>query len=263
MTLPTPSPAFAWNREAWGDALRCRPLAAVADHVFTSKQLRLRPFESRHDEWAAAVHAVGGSLADLRRIRQVHGASVHRDRHGAPGAPPPAADAIVSNVAGRVLAVQVADCLPMLLADRRTGTAAAIHAGWRGTAARVTGQTIATLEREFGVRSGDLIVALGPAIGACCYQVGDELIEAFRSAGATAREIGRWFARQADGSLRLDIWTANVDQLVESGVAADRVHLAGLCTQSHASVFDSYRAEGAAAGRMAALVRVPHALLNP
>jgi polyphenol oxidase len=264
MKLPSTHPAFHWSRETWGAALRCAPLGQVAQHLFTTKQLPLRPFERQSTTWAAAVHAVGGCVDDLMRIKQVHGRTVRVLRRGdrpAPG-PPPEADAIVSDNPGDVLAVQVADCVPLLLADARTGAAGAVHAGWRGSAARLTSTVIDTLAREYGVRPADLVVAVGPSIGACCYEVGADLIDRFREAGATRTQLARWFTRTSAGSLRLDLWTVNRDQLLEAGVTRDRIYLSSLCTETHATLFDSYRAEGPNAGRMAALIRVPRATEN-
>ena len=154
-------------------------------------------------------------------------------------------------------AVQVADCVPVLMADRRTGVAAAVHAGWRGTSAGITRAAVEALAREFSTEPRDLTVAIGPSIGACCYEVGDELLDEFRRDGAGDDELSRWFHRAQNGRLQLDLWTANREQLVRAGVSPDRIFLARLCTQTHAGVFDSYRAAGAAAGRMAALIRVP------
>ena len=257
MTLPLPDPAVRWSHETWGAALRCDAIEPVAQHLFTTKQLRLRPFERQSEPWTAAVAAAGGALTDLRRITQVHGGTVRVTGPGDAVIGAPAADAIVSNTPGQVLAVQVADCVPILLADPRTGAVGAVHAGWRGSAARIGPGAVQALAREFGVRPADLLVAVGPSIGPCCYQVGRDVIDAFRHAGAGDAQLARWFSDTATGSLRLDLWTVNRDQLVEAGVAPDRIYLSRLCTQTHATVFDSYRVEGPNAGRMAALIRVP------
>jgi YfiH family protein len=151
----------------------------------------------------------------------------------------------------------VADCVPLLLADPRTGAAAAVHAGWRGCAAGIATATVQTLAAEFGVRAIDLVAAVGPSIGACCYEVGPELLDAFRQSGATDAQLSRWFTRTERGSLRLDLWAVNRDQLIDAGIPAAQIHLSNLCTLTHASIFDSYRAQGPNAGRMAALIRVP------
>ena len=90
-----------------------------------------------------------------------------------------------------------------------------------------------------------------------------ELIDAFRSGGATEEQLAHWFTRTASGDLRLDLWTVNRDQLLAAGVPADRIFTARLCTQTNAETFDSYRAAGPNAGRMAALIAVPRAAGRP
>jgi hypothetical protein len=258
MMLTTQS-AFHWRDETWGRALRCRPLGEIAQHLFTTRQLELR--HAGESAWAQLAASVGAPPNALMRVKQVHGRQVRVVEAGAldpeAAAARPEADAIVSNAADYVLVVQVADCVPLLMADARRGAAGAVHAGWRGTAASVTRAAVETMTREFGTAPGDLTVAIGPSIGTCCYTVGVELIDAFRSGGASKQQIARWFSHTASGDLRLDLWTANRDQLLAAGVADHRIFTAGLCTQTHADVFDSYRAAGANAGRMAAIIKVP------
>jgi YfiH family protein len=236
--------------------------------VFTTRQLQLRIFDPASRSaaqavdtaWAQAAASVGADAGALMRVKQVHGRGVRVLAKGTGAADArarPEADALVSNDAGLVLVVQVADCVPLLMADRRRGVAAAAHAGWRGTAAGVARAAVDAMTREFGTDPADLVVAIGPSIGACCYTVGAELIDAFRRAGATEDQLSRWFSRAANGDVRLDLWSANREQVVAAGVASGRVFTAGLCTQTHADIFDSFRAAGANAGRMAALIRVP------
>jgi YfiH family protein len=264
LTLPPVDAAFRWSDETWGAALRCCALEDVAEHLFTTRQLELRPSPDgspAHAAWEQAAAAVGGHADRLMRIKQVHGRTVRVVRAGAIApndiAARPEGDAQISNAPDIVLAVQVADCVPLLMADRRSGAAAAVHAGWRGTSAGITRAAVEAMAREFGTDPRDLTVAIGPSIGECCYEVGDELVDAFRRDGATEAELARWFHRSANGRLRLDLWAANRDQLLATGVLDDRTFVARLCTQTHATVFDSYRAAGAAAGRMAAVIRTP------
>jgi hypothetical protein len=268
---PTPERAFHWSEEPWGRALRCGPLGEAAQHLFTTRQLQLRATNTSaatspaavDAAWAQAAASVGARPDALMRVKQVHGRGVRIIKKGAAEARDPdarpEADAIVSNDPGLVLVVQVADCVPLLMADRTGGAAAAVHAGWRGTAAGVARAAIELMVGELGTRPADLIVAIGPSIGACCYTVGAELIDAFRGAGATEAQLARWFSRAANGDLRLDLWTANRDQLLAAGVAEERIFSSRLCTQTCSDTFDSYRAAGANAGRMAALVKVPRA----
>jgi YfiH family protein len=263
MTLPTPDPAFHWSAEAWGHALRCRPLAAIAQHAFTTRQLQLRSGGPRAnpDRWTQAVATVGASLEQLIRVRQVHAAGVRVLKDGETGpaeaAAVPDGDAIVANATGYVLSVQVADCVPILMASAKDGVAAAVHAGWRGTCAGVARAAVESIRQAFDVRPSDLTVAIGPSIGVCCYEVGQSVADAFAAAGARDQQLARWFTAGGQGALRLDLWAANRDQLVAAGVREDRIHLSGLCTQTHSAVFESYRVDGQNAGRMLALVAVP------
>ena len=266
MNLPPPDPAFRWSAEPWGYALRCRALESVAQHAFTTKQLKLRhrppaPADDTLLAWTQAAASVGAGLDQVMRVKQVHGRTVRVLRRGEVGAldaqQRPEADALVSNQPDLVLVVQTADCVPLLIADRARGAAAAVHAGWRGTCAGIAPAVVETMSREFGSRPADLVVAMGPSIGLCCYQVGAELEAAFRHSGAADDRLTQWFTRDDAGALRLDLWTANTDQLVAAGVPRDQIYLSRLCTQTHADILDSYRVEKDAAGRSAALIRVP------
>lgn len=267
MTLPQADPAFRWTSETWGAALRCGPLDPLTQHLFTSRQLQLRGGpEVQPREWAAASSSVGAPLDRVMRVRQVHGREVRVLRRGAVAAAAererPDGDALISDEPGLVLTVLVADCVPVLLFDQGRGAVAAVHAGWRGTCARVVHATIDAMRRELGTRPGDLVAAIGPSIRPCCYDVGEELIDAFRGEGHAEADIATWFQRipRADGagtSLRLDVARSNRDQLQQAGVPASVIFDSGLCTKTHRETFDSYRADGDAAGRMAAMIVVP------
>ena len=256
MTGPVPDPAFHWTVEPWGRALRCSPLETIAQHAFTSKQLKLPDA----DGWTAAAASVGGTAIQVRRVKQVHGNVARVLTRGETGATDgeakPDGDAVVSNVAGLLLAVMVADCVPIIVADRTSGAAGAIHAGWRGTSARVGPAALDSMRRHFGTEPSDLTVAIGPSIGPDDYEVGEALIEAFQQAGHAAGDLARWFRRR-DSRLLLDLWAANRDQLIDAGVRADRIFTCGLSTLAHPDVFDSFRSAGERAGRMAAIVAVP------
>jgi YfiH family protein len=256
MTLPPVPDDFHWTAEPWGAALRCRPLSALAPHLFTTRQL---PLTAAADEqqMAAAVNASSVVL-----LTQVHGAEVVVIREGAPlpGARPEA-DGLVSNRAGVAVAVKAADCVPLLFADRATGAVAAVHAGWRGTAARVAVAAVEALGREFGTRPADLVVAIGPSIGPCCYEVGTELVDAFAAAGHERYLIDRWFLAPPPprGSrewpkLRLDVALSNRDQLILAGVPDAQIYSAALCTAMHLDVLTSYRMEKGNAGRIAGVI---------
>ena len=159
--------------------------------------------------------------------------------------------------------MRVADCVPLLLADSRTGVVAVVHAGWRGTAAGAAQAAVHALAREFGTKPEDLVAAIGPSIGACCYEVGTELVDAFAAAGHPRHLIDRWFLapppRRGSSErpkLRLDVGGANRDQLILAGVPEESIYACGLCTAMHLDVLTSYRAEKEKAGRIAAVIRV-------
>jgi polyphenol oxidase len=258
MTLPDVPDSFRWTQEAWGAGLRCVSLERWAPHLFTTRQLALT---SAGDERAAAL-AVGADR--LVMLTQVHGKEVvavddpahlpERTRSG---------DALTTNQSGVAIAVRAADCVPLLIADRVTLAVAAVHAGWRGTAAGVSVAAVKTMGQQFGSRPQDLIVAIGPSIGACCYEVGSELVDGFAAAGHERYLIDRWFIAKPEprGSkerprLHLDLAAANRDQLILAGVPEGEIHASGLCTAMHLDVLTSYRAERAQAGRIAGVIAV-------
>ena len=272
----SPTDGFRWITCRWGRALQSTALVEVADHLFTTRQLRLRGPRER-DEWAAVADALGVEPSKLLRPRQVHGRGVLSHRRGetipAWDGDGPDADIIATDDPVVAICVQVADCIPMLLADRRTGAVAAAHAGWRGCVARVAEAAVGAMVRLFGARPADLVVAFGPSIGACCYEVGPEVREAFLAGGFDSDSVGRWFVpggppsgakasgtREADDGfggdrLHLDLWTATRDQLAAIGVVADHIHLSRLCTVDHLDTFFSYRAEGPGTGRIVGAIR--------
>ena len=256
MELPAPDPAFSWSSEPWGHALRCARLDPVAQHLFTSKQLGLPDAGA----WTAALESVSATADRLMRVKQVHGNAVRilrRDQIPADAArQQPDGDSIISNEPGQALAVMVADCVPILLVDRRGGAAGAIHAGWRGTCARIASTAVDSMHREFGTNPADLAAAIGPSAGPDDYEVGESLVEAFREAGHRPEAIDRWFIR-TQARPHLNLWAANRDQLIAAGVASDRIWTSGLSTVSNPAVFSSYRVDGERAGRMAAVIVVP------
>ena len=147
-------------------------------------------------------------------------------------------DALTTGTAGVLLGVKTADCVPVLLTDRRRGACAAVHAGWRGTLAGIVPRALDALREEFGTSARDVRAAIGPAARACCYEVGHEVIEAFRAKFAYADSL---FAPAREGHALADIQKANRAQLLEAGVAAERVHTLPLCTICRPDLFFSYR----------------------
>jgi len=275
--VPLPD-AFEWTRYPWGPAIRCRPLAASADHCFTTREPVLGPGPlTPGDGWHRVAFSMGLPARSIVRLRQVHGTrvvSLGRDR----AFPPDASDWDVADIAatddpGLALAVKVADCLPVLLADARSGAVAAVHAGWRGTAAGAVQAAVEALQTSFGAKPADIVAAIGPGIGPCCYRVGGDVRAAFEAAGPWAPWLDAWFdpaptARARHGvpgtdpaangngpALLLDTWAANADQLGDAGVPAAQIHVSRACTSCYRDTFHSFRVDGERAGRMIGIIR--------
>lgn len=207
-------------------------------------------------EWAAVAGFMGVEPGALRLIRQVHGASVAVARRGCASRWEAAeADVAISDDPEVAIAVRVADCAPILLADRRRAVVGAAHAGWRGTARSVASEAVAAMQREFGCEPADLSAAIGPCLGPCCGEVGPDVVQAFEEAGHPASALARWFSPGPRNRPMLDMWTANADQLAAAGVPRESIHVAELCTRTHAAIMHSYRVSGAAAGRMVGAIR--------
>lgn len=162
-------------------------------------------------------------------------------------------DALVTNVPRTLLGVKTADCVPIILADARTGACAAVHAGWRGTLASILSRAIERMATEYGTRPSDLRAAIGPAALGCCYEVGAEVIDAFRKNFPQADDL---FTPTRTGHALVDLQRANREQLIEVGVEPDRIHTAPLCTMCRTDLFFSYRREKSLHGRTGRLMSV-------
>jgi YfiH family protein len=250
LTLPEVPAGFYWTEQSWGAALRCRALDPIAQHLFTTRQLAL-PSDGA---WRALADALDAPDDRIVWLNQVHGRDVVVVGEEFP-AHTPRADALTSRLPDVTLVVRAADCVPLLIGDQKTGAVAAVHAGWRGTCARVAVAAIEAMTRAFGSQPTDLVVAIGPAIGPCCYEIGSDVVDAFAAAGHERYLIDRWFLTPRERKMRLDVPGANRDQLVLAGVRAENIHASGLCTAMHLDVLTSYRAEKEHAGRIAAAIR--------
>jgi len=139
------------------------------------------------------------------------------------------ADGLVTNVPGVLLGIQTADCVPVFLVDPIHHAVGVFHAGWRGTVARIVERGVATMAREFGSQPSDLLAAIGPSIGACCYTVGDEVFQQFTQNFSYASMLFRR-AQLEPGAHTVDLWEANRRQLLDAGLLADSISVIGECT---------------------------------
>jgi YfiH family protein len=190
---------------------------------------------------------------------------------------PRSADGLMTGEPGLLLGVRTADCIPILVADRKRRAVAAFHAGWRGTAARIVESGIGRMRLHFGSRPEDLVAAIGPGIGLCCYSVGEELLSSFESQFAYARELFRevydsdpvrkkypllFMTQRAPGhsslgpSLHLNLVEANRRQLLSAGLKPRAIHVVGGCTSCHRELFFSHRGSEGHAGRMMSVIGI-------
>jgi len=246
---------------------------------FTDWDKRERVLENRYKFF----RAIGAKDLQPITLRQIHSDILHRvDTGPAKSTDPLQGDALFTRESDILLAVQTADCIPILLADTRLHAVAAIHAGWRGTLRRIAAKTLGRMQMEFGTRPGDVIAALGPGIGRCCYEVGEDVAREFHAQFSNARE---WFDGPFDAlasgendpnwlpwltmkppghappTLRanLDLIAANRAILADAGVPAARILSSDYCTACRTDLFFSYRREhtaGQPTGRMMAAIGI-------
>jgi YfiH family protein len=250
--------------------LRSHLLAAPFVHGFTTRAggVSAPPFDTLNlgAKWGDDPAHVAENRRRLARAtagplfvaRQVHGTAIARVRAGDDPAAlaQVEADGICSDSPGLAVGVFVADCIPALIVDPRTGSFAAVHAGWRGTVAGVLPAAVRTLGTEFGARPEDLRVALGPAIGPCCFEVGPEVVAAFEALfpDARARGIVLPSPRGAAGKANVDLKAANRLLLERSGVAPAGLDAAPECTHCERARFFSFRRDGSGIGQLMGVV---------
>lgn len=159
-------------------------------------------------------------------------------------------DAMVTNVPDTCLMVLLADCVPLLLYDPSKKVIGVVHAGWKGTLRFIARATIKTMQEYFGSSPQNIIVGIGPSVGPCCYQVGQEVISQVEQVLGTTQNLVR--NRSADGKGYLDLWKANLKQLLDVGIPEENIDMAGTCTCHHPNVFFSYRHGRGNTGRFGA-----------
>jgi len=254
-----------WDKRERVQANRARFLAALLAAKTSAKKKKSR----------------GAARAALVTLRQVHSDVVRSFASKETQAPK--GDAAVTQMPGLLLAVQTADCLPILLVDAKRRAVAAVHAGWRGTLRRIAAKTLGRMRMEFGTRPADVVAAIGPGIGSCCYEVGHEVVQAFAAQFADAREwftspplsglqkyaptfddlaTGveplplKWLSMAPPGHepppprLYLDLVAANRWQLRNAGVAAKNIVSSELCTACRTDLLFSHRRQQGRTGRL-------------
>ena len=217
----------------------------AAENILENRRRFLKLFPG---EWTLAgcwqVHGadvrVVQSVADAKPAENTLGETVY-------------CDVVVSDAQGVLAGVKTADCVPILIGDPVTGAFAAVHAGWRGTLATAVIAGVERLAKEYDARPEDLRVAIGASAGPCCYEVGSEVIEAFTSKFADGEKL---FTPTRPGHATVDLLRANREQLRSTGVKAERIHTAPICTMCRTDLFFSYRREKSLHGKVGRLMAV-------
>ncbi len=233
---------------------------------FTDWDTRENVLENRRRFQTAA----GAPDLPLITLKQFHSDVIHLF-DSAPS-DPCRGDASITNRPGLLLAVQTADCVPILLVDLKKRAIAAIHAGWRGTLARIAAKTIGTMQMHFATNPRDLLAAIGPCIGPCCYEVGTEVATQFLSQFSDAPTYFdefrtgdepnpvQWLNMMPPGhqpppkGVLLDLRKANRSQLLAAGLRPQNIHTIDLCTACRPDLLFSYRKEGPHTGRLMSVI---------
>jgi hypothetical protein len=213
-------------------------VASVGDDPEYVKENRRRAFS-----------AFGREMDSAPALFQIHSDRVLVAERRVEGAPLVQADGLVTDSPGMTLYLRFADCVPILLFDPVHRVAGIVHAGWRGTIAKVAGRAVEKLAAEFGSKPGDILAGIGPSIGPDHYAVGNETAGFVQSAFGSRSDL--MLARD-EGELRLDLWAANREALREAGV--ENVEVAGICTACHTDDWYSHRMENGRTGRFGALI---------
>jgi YfiH family protein len=280
--LPVPGWNFPWLWSGFSTRMCGESRAYCPEGVpgelnlgFTAQDTRDAVLANRK---LMAEAITGNASTPLVTLRQFHSSRVVRvTAADTERTPLRKADGAMTDEPGLLLTVLTADCIPVLVADRKRRAVGAFHAGWRGTVKRIVETGVGRMRLEFGSQPEDLVAAIGPGIGQCCYAVGEEVLSEFESQFTYGRELFRevynsdavrtkypmlFLTQRAPGhspigpSLHVDLVEANRRQLIAAGVAAKAIQIVGGCTQCQPELFFSHRGSRGHAGRMMAVIGV-------
>lgn len=162
----------------------------------------------------------------------------------------PVSDALITDCKGICLLIFVADCVPVLLFDCRKKVIGLVHAGWKGTVSLISRKTVQLMQSHYGCRVQDIICAIGPSIGPCCYEVGNEVIDKVRECFPEGLKLIH--SQENNNKYFFNLWQANKIQLLSCGIFEEHIETASMCTSCHSDLFFSSRKEHKLTGRFAA-----------
>jgi len=273
-----------WSRQEWlihgfstrsgGKTTVYRPGDADLNLGFTNSDDPNHVTENRSLFVSAATE--GKEILGMVTLRQIHSSLIRRVTADDINKPLKG-DGLMTDRPGVLLGIQTADCIPVLVADRKNRAVAAFHAGWRGTAARIVENGVGRMRLEFGSGPENLIASIGPGIGQCCYSVGDEVRQQFDSQFTYAPELFRevydsnpvkekypmlFLTARAPGhselgpGMHLDLVEANRRQLLAAGLKKGSIFVTGQCTGCNTDRFFSHRIERGFTGRMMSVIGI-------
>jgi polyphenol oxidase len=211
----------------------------TAENIFENRRRFLGVFDGEY-QLALALQVHGTGIRVVKTQEDVGDSEAH-------------ADAVMSDLEGVLAAAKTADCVPVLMGDPVTKAYAAVHAGWRGTAASIVRHAVDKMRGLYGSDAADLVAAIGPAACGRNYEVGRDVMEMF---GANFDESDRYFTPTREGHALVDLHAANRDQLLAAGVQATNISIAPFCTMERSDLFFSYRREKGDFGRTGRLLSV-------
>jgi YfiH family protein len=276
------------------DVPKVKPAAQKKTQVVKAKNLTKLPwlvhgFSTRANgnlaftkNRTAFEKSIGAAKYPMATLKQVHGDVIYRVSSPKDCTKPFAGDGLITNVPSLMLAIQTADCLPVLLVDPQKRAVGAFHAGWRGTFKRIVEKGVGAMQQHFGSDPKKILAAIGPGIHSCCYEVGRDLRTQFEAQFSYAKELFievsnydpvrekypmLFLTARAPGhsdlgpQIHLDLVEANRRQLLDAGVPAKNISASDLCTSCRTDILFSYRKERGKTGRMMGAVGImPSAL---
>lgn len=203
------------------------------------------------------MNSLGYELSDIVTPNQVHGDKVFRveEMHRGRGSQNYSdsiaeTDALITDVKNLPLMLCFADCVPILFVDAENLAVGIAHGGWKGTMKKIAAKTFLAMNETFGTRAENCLVGIAPSIGSCCYEIGGEVQKICAETFPHNPEL----IIERGGKNFLDLWAANKIQLMEVGIPAENIDVAGECTCCNANFYYSYRAAGGKTGRIAAVI---------
>ncbi len=208
-------------------------------------------WEVIHGNRSRFLSSVGLDYSKTVWTKQVHGSKVVIADENTIPSTALEADAIITDRRNLPLFIVAADCVPVLLWDPVREIIGVVHAGWRGTAICVVAEAVKAMEKAFGCLPQNIHAGIGPSIGPCCYEVGEEVVSAY------TERFPQWpdlLPERYGSKAKLSLWESNRKQLLDTGLVSENIEVAGSCTACNTDIFYSERKEGRPSGRFCGVI---------